>query len=119
MLKRIKSQGGDAFFTRERCFITEILNHGDSPELSVARCRVEPGVTTELHRLRGTREVYVIEAGAGVMDDGTCEPIPLNIGDALLIPAGHQQRLCNTGPVDLSFQVVCTPRFMPNCYEPL
>jgi len=119
MLKQFSSKGSRAFFTRERCFITEILNDPDVPNISIARCCVVPGVTTELHRLSKTREIYVIETGEGEMDDGTSEPFSVRAGDCVTLPTAHPQRICNTGSVDLIFQVICTPRFVPECYEAL
>ena len=55
--------------TRERCHIRELLNDAAVPELSVAAARVEPGVTTELHRL-SVAEWYVIRSGQGYMRVG-------------------------------------------------
>lgn len=118
-LTRIKASQGAEFFTRERCFITEILNHADSPDLSLARCRVLPGVTTELHQLNATHEVYVIEQGQGLMDDGSAAPLAMSAGDSATIAPGHPQRIRNTGTGDLVFMVICTPRFVPACYCPL
>ncbi|NOX41093.1 MAG: cupin domain-containing protein [Alphaproteobacteria bacterium] len=116
-LTRITANKSVEFYTRERCFITEILNHPDSPDLSLARCRVLAGVTTELHRLKATREVYVIEQGQGLMDDGHSEQLAVKAGDSVTIPAGHGQRIENTGTEDLVFMVICTPRFEPECYQ--
>ena len=118
-LTLIKHKNAVEFDTRERCSIIEILNDKQSPHLSVARCKVNPGVTTELHSLVGTKEVYLIEKGSGMMDDGTCKPFTVNPGDSIVIPPDYPQRIKNIGDVDLIFKVVCTPRFMPACYTPL
>jgi len=115
----IKHKNAVEFDTRERCSIIEILNDQQSPHLSVARCKVNPGVTTELHSLSGTKEVYLIEEGRGMMDDGTCKPFTVKPGDSITIPPDYPQRIKNIGKVDLVFKVVCTPRFMPACYTPL
>jgi mannose-6-phosphate isomerase-like protein (cupin superfamily) len=56
-------------WTAERCYITELFNDDAWPEFSLARCRVEPGVTTQLHAL-SVHEVYVIEQGQGLMRVG-------------------------------------------------
>ena len=56
-------------WTVERCYITELLNSADQPEVSLARTRVEPGVTTQLHQL-SVDEWYVIERGEGLMRVG-------------------------------------------------
>ena len=119
MLRHVPAKGGPEFPTRERCHITELLNDARSPRLSIARCRVEPGVITELHALRGTEETYLIEAGRGVMDDGEHAGRPVGPGDSILIPAGHAQRIRNTGESDLIFLAICVPRFVPDCYVPL
>jgi len=116
-VKRITGSHGREFFTRERCFITEILNHADSPHMSLARCRVTAGVTTELHRLIATTEVYIIKDGTGEMNDGSERWFSVAPGDSVVIGAGKWQRIRNTGASDLIFEVICTPRFQPPCYE--
>ncbi len=115
----IKNQNAVEFDTRELCSIIEILNDEQSPHLSVARCKVNPGITTELHSLAGTKEIYLIEKGSGMMDDGACEPFLVIPGDSIVIPPDHPQRIKNTGEADLVFKVMCTPRFLPACYTPL
>lgn len=106
------------FPTEERCFITEILNDPRCPEVSLARARVAPGVTTRLHRLDGTIERYVIRKGTGRVEIGGVVA-PVGPGDRVLIPAGVSQRIANTGPEDLEFDCLCTPRFEPANYQDL
>ncbi len=116
MLRLIKNKNTDEFYTDERCFITEILNDPASPDLSVARCRVKPGIRTQLHALKDVAETYVIEVGQGFMDDGENEGFKVGPGDAVTIGAGEAQRIMNTGNEDLIFLVICQPRFVPECY---
>lgn len=104
--------------TRERCYVRERLNDPRVPGLSLARCRVEPGVTTERHRL-SVAEWYVVERGRGRMEVGDDPAFDVGPGDAVAIPAGVAQRITNTGDGDLVFHCVCTPRFTPSCYEAL
>lgn len=104
--------------TRERCHITELLNDERAPQASLARSRVPPATTTELHRL-SVDEWYVIERGRGRMEVGDEPPFDVGPGDAVAIPAGVAQRIENTGEGDLEFQCLCTPRFTPDCYESL
>ena len=106
------------FETRERCRITELLNDDRAPELSLARCRVAPGVTTELHAL-SVDEFYVIAAGRGAMQVGGADAFDVGPGDAVRIPAGVSQRITNSGDTDLVFHCVCLPRFTPEAYRPL
>ena len=105
-------------WTTERCYITELVNEDAWPEFSVARCRVEPGITTQLHTL-SVHEVYVIESGSGLMSVGDDAPWPVGRGDVVTIPVGASQRIRNTGSEDLVFVCVCTPRFSQNCYTSL
>ncbi|HHC30096.1 MAG TPA: cupin domain-containing protein [Rhodobacterales bacterium] len=119
MLQKIPRNDSAEFFTRERCYIKELLNDAASPGLSIARCRVTPGVTTELHALAGTAETYLIERGNGQMDDGESPGFAVGPGDSVVIAPDHPQRICNTGTGDLVFLVICTPRFEPPCYQPL
>lgn len=105
-------------WTSERCYITEVLNEETWPEFSIARCRVEPGVTTELHAL-SVHEVYVIERGNGLMRVGEAPPYKVGPGDTVTIPRYAAQSLANTGTGDLVFTCVCTPKFSQNCYTSL
>ena len=106
------------FATGERCSIVEELNDPARPEVSLARARVAPGVTTRRHLLRGTVECYVIRAGEGRVEIGgeVRDVVP---GDRVLIPADVAQRITNTGDTDLVFQCVCAPRFLPGNYVDL
>lgn len=108
----------DEFYTRERCFITELLNSPETPSFSIARCRVEPGVLTELHRLT-VDEWYVIESGEGTVSVADAEERGVGPGEVVVIPAGASQQIRNTGPGQLLFLCVCVPRFVPGTYEPL
>ena len=105
-------------WTRERCYITELVNDPSEPQMSVARARVEPGVTTELHAL-SVLEWYVIESGQGRMRLGDTAPFDVGPGDSVQIPAQCEQQITNTGDADLLFLCVCVPRFDPSCYRPL
>ncbi len=40
-------------------------------------------------------------------------------GDSVTIPVGTAQRIANVGTGDLVFLVLCTPRFVPECYRNL
>lgn len=104
------------YSTEERCFITEISNSDNDPDLSIALARVEPGVTTAWHSLIDTAERYLIVSGQGLAEVGDLAPQALATGDALLIPAGVKQRIKNTGNADLLFYALCTPRFLPENY---
>jgi len=108
----------DEFFTRERCYITELLNVASEPRLSLARCRVEPGVTTELHSL-AVDEWYFIEQGTGQMEVGDGAPFAVGPGDTVAIDRGIAQRIHNNGRTDLVFQCICVPRFAVEHYRPL
>jgi mannose-6-phosphate isomerase-like protein (cupin superfamily) len=114
------AEGGTAeYFTDERCHILEFLNTPDSPEASVARARVEPGVTTKRHRVAATIERYVILEGEGVAHIEGQADAPLGVGDILVIAAGAVQSITNTADKDLIFLCVCTPRFEWDNYESL
>lgn len=105
------------FYTPERCYIVELSNTPDDPEVSIASARVAPGVTTRWHRLLGTAERYVIIGGSGRVEVGHLSPQAVGPGDVVLIPPLHRQRITNTGNEDLVFLAICTPRFLPEAYE--
>ena len=104
------------FATPERCFITELANNGNDPSVSIARARVEPGVTTAWHKLRGTEERYIIVSGEGRVEVEGLAPMDVAANDVVRIPPDTPQRIKNTGTENLVFFAVCTPRFMPECY---
>jgi mannose-6-phosphate isomerase-like protein (cupin superfamily) len=105
-------------YSAERCYISEWLNQADDEAVSVARVRVDPGIRTALHRLRGVTERYLILSGRGHVEvDGRERDV--GPGDIVRIEAGEPQRITNTGKDKLTFLAVCTPRFHPSCYEPV
>ena len=108
----------DEFWIRERCFVREITNIPDIPAFSLAETRVQPGVTTELHRL-DVNEWYLMKTGHGMVEVGGEAPVDVEPGDIVEIPAGTSQRISNHGKVDLVFLCVCLPRFTPDGYESL
>lgn len=103
----------------EGCLILELSNSGDDSDLSIARARVPPGVTTRWHRLRDTAERYVILEGEGRAEVGGLPPQEVGPGDVVLIPPSCRQRIANIGDGDLVFLALCTPRFRQEAYEEL
>jgi len=110
--------GRTEVWTSERCYILELLNDPKVPQVSLARCRVEPSVTTQLHSL-GVTEIYVISEGHGLMEIGGARGFEVRVGDSVSIDAGESQRITNTGDRDLIFECICMPRFYPECYQSL
>ena len=120
MKEMIKTQMlGEEFYTPEKCYITELSNTDNDPEASIARARVEPGVTTHWHRLKNTTERYCIISGHGRVEVGQLPPQQVAAGDTVLIPPLCRQRITNIGSNDLIFLAICTPRFTNAAYEDL
>lgn len=105
------------FYTEERCHILEMSNSTADEQLSIARARVEPGVTTAFHCVIDTVERYVILQGQGEVEIGRKPTEAVGAGDVVLIPAGMDQRITNTGTEDLIFLAICTPRFRQENYR--
>ena len=110
-------ESSEEFYTPERCFIIELSNSTDDPDLSIARARVEPGITTRWHRLHGTGERYFILEGTGRVEIGDLPPRDVAAGDVVIIPPLTRQRITNTGASDLIFLALCTPRYQEGVYE--
>ncbi len=53
----VKCDFENEFFKPERCFISETWNSSNDEMLSIARARVNPGVMTALHYLKGVKTV--------------------------------------------------------------
>ncbi len=112
-----RMQPDEEFLIAEGCHIIELLQAGDDQQLSIARVRVEPGITTRWHRLAGTIERYVILAGQCLVEVGSLPPQEVFPGDVVLIPPTCRQRITNTGAKDLLFLAICTPPFRQENYE--
>ena len=106
------------FATDERCFILEWWNDPSDDDVSIARARVAPGVTTARHRV-SVNERYLILEGRGLMRVGELAPVEVGVGEVVIIPAGVAQQITNIGDADLVFACICTPRFRPEGYESL
>ena len=104
------------YATNENCFILEVANDADDPDVSIARARVLPGVTTEWHRLVDIDERYIIVSGSGCVEIGDLTPTAVSPGDVVRIPANTPQRISNIGNDDLVFYAVCNPRFVQSAY---
>lgn len=115
----IRSDLAAEFETEERCHILELSSSPLDPGVSIARARVEPGVTTARHRLNGLDERYVMLTGRGRVEIGDHPPAVVGPGDVVLIPSGTEQRITNLGREDLTFLCICDPRWDSACYEDL
>ena len=113
----IHNQPYSEYYFEERCFITELWNSPTDKEVSIARAKVEPGITTRLHRLKDVTERYIILKGEGLVEVGELAATKVGSGDVVLIPPGTPQRITNIGDSDLIFLAVCTPRFTQGAYE--
>ena len=114
-----KTDASKEYFFREGCHILELSNSADDPDVSIARARVAPGVTTRRHCLHGITERYVILAGSGRVEIAGRAAEPVGPGDVVVIPPRCSQRIANIGAEDLVFLAVCTPRFVNDAYEDL
>jgi len=108
-IKKCRSE--EEFYFKEGCFIIEVSNTADDPDISIARARVEKGKTTRWHWLSNTFERYVILSGKGIVEVGANDPTEVSEGDVVLIPPQTRQRITNSGETDLIFLAICTPRF--------
>jgi mannose-6-phosphate isomerase-like protein (cupin superfamily) len=105
------------YWFEERCHIIEWWNTPADDAVSVARVRIEPGVTTRLHRLKGVTERLVILEGQGLAEVAEAAPREIGAGDVVVVPPGAAQRIHNVGTCDLICIAICTPRFNCDVYE--
>ena len=116
---RSEVKHGDAspeYETDERCHIIEVANDSGDEQVSIARARVNAGVTTAWHRLNGISERYIIVSGKGLVEVEDIEATRVGPGDVVRIPAGKAQRIANTGDEQLIFYAVCVPPFSEQAY---
>ena len=105
------------YYFDEGCYINELSNSGDDPQVSIARARVAPGQTTRWHRLHEVCERYLVLEGRGVVEVGDMAPAEVGPGDVVLIPPGVAQRITSAGDSDLVFLAICSPPFTEQAYE--
>ena len=106
---------GEEIWIDEGIFVTEILNAPQSPNLSIARCRLPARAITQLHSL-SVAETYIIESGTGRMRVGE-RIFDVRPGDGVRIGVNVAQNIENTGDTDLIFIATCTPRFTMEAYK--
>lgn len=114
-----RSKEAEEFETEEHCLILEVANDPEDENLSIARVRVTPGITTAWHKLTGITERYLIVTGQGRVELDDLKPVDVGVGDVVRIPANIAQRITNTGDTDLIFYAICSPRFQQSCYVTL
>jgi mannose-6-phosphate isomerase-like protein (cupin superfamily) len=105
------------FYIDEGCYITELSNSNEDSSVSIARARVEPGVTTQFHKLIGTIERYVVLEGEGLVEVSGVLPQTVTECDVVVIPPNCGQKITSTGARDLIFLAICSPRFQKHCYQ--
>ena len=105
------------YYFDEGCYINELSNSGDDPELSIARARVAPGQATRWHRLHGVSERYLVVEGRGLAEVDGLQPTEVGPGDVVIIPPGAAQRITGLGEQDLVFLAICSPPFTEQAYE--
>jgi mannose-6-phosphate isomerase-like protein (cupin superfamily) len=111
--KIVKGKSLREYLTLEQCFIRE---NWSSKKISIARARVKSGIATKPHHLVGVSEIYLIIKGKGEVKIGNLEPIEVEAGDTVYIPAGVSQQITNVSKSDLILYCICTQKFTANCY---
>lgn len=104
------------YFTSEGCYIIEIMNTPADENLSIARARVQSGVTTKVHWLDGITERYYILSGKGMVFLDDMDGFEVVEGDTIVIRPRQHQSIKNIGLEDLVFLCICTPRFKLDKY---
>lgn len=75
---------------------------------SIAFAEVHPGAASLRHILETSSEIYIILEGEGIAHVGS-ETQAVKQGDLVLIPAGEEQFIENTGTDNLRFICVVSP----------
>lgn len=104
------------FYTDEGCYILEVANTDNDPNVSIARARVEAGKTTRWHKLDGISERYLIIQGHAEVEIGDLPVTEVLAGEVVTIPPDTRQRIRNIGQGDLIFYCICDPVFSPDQY---
>ncbi len=96
----------EPFTTKDGSTIRE-LHH--TPAQSLAEASLEPGQATQRHYHARAEEIYLVTAGAGVLEvDG--ESRDVTVGDAVVIPPGARHELV-AGPAGARVLCMCVPPY--------
>lgn len=117
MQKIIRANSRVEQYFEEDIFITELLNTESFNPFSVSRAVVKPGITTVLHMLVNTDEVYCVLTGKGEMEINGEVVGVVEEHDIVFIPRNQSQRIKNIADADLTFLCICTPRFQLSNYR--
>jgi mannose-6-phosphate isomerase-like protein (cupin superfamily) len=101
-----------AFRTLDGSEIRSILDTSNAPVLqqSLAEATLQPGASTQRHKHPQSEEFYFLTQGQGRMDlEG--EIRLLEVGDAVLIPAGAAHQISCTSSVALKMLCACAPAY--------
>lgn len=101
----------ESFIAGDETIIREWLHpKNDRVDISysIAFAEVSPGTASLRHILKTSSEVYIILEGEGIAHIGG-ETQAVKRGDLVLIPAGKEQFIENTGTDNLRFICVVSP----------
>lgn len=101
--------------------LAELLHPDEVPGAQRLRCSVAhaivlPGESTRPHLLRNSTELYYILDGSGEMHIGTRSAM-VHRGQIVLVPKGRTQYIRNTGPGDLVFLCIVSPKWQASDEE--
>lgn len=100
------------FVAGDKTLLREVLHPKNEPgqqlPFSIAHATVLPGERSENHTLHQSLEIYYLLSGTGTAHvDGIAYPMQRD--DLLLIPAGAEQWIENTGATELQFLCIVAP----------
>jgi len=90
------------------CELLHSERDGINLPYSIAHASLNPGRKSISHRLKSSSEVYYFLEGEGVIYIDS-EQARVKPGQAVIIPPGSWQHLCNTGTCDLKFLCIVYP----------
>ncbi len=100
-----------SFRASDDTILQEVVHPKNDPVVlpySLAHASLEPGCRSLPHILRKSDELYIIVSGEGLAFLAG-EEVKLKAGDVLLIPAGSEQYVVNTGAAPLRFLCIVSP----------
>lgn len=100
----------------ERCHITELYNLHKDENLSIAKARVEKGVSTAFHSLKDVDEKYVILLGQGIVEVGELPPTEVLHLEMLYVSLPEQNKELQTLAIQILFFSVSAPQGLKRSY---
>jgi len=89
---------------------TVVRAYGEDQDMSIVVWNLEPGQENSPHLHPENAHMQIVLEGSGVYLRGNGEPVPIQVGQFVIVPRGTAHGIRNTGATRLPYLAVTTRR---------